>query len=94
MINVYATGNIQTAVQLKSAYADKQPYGLFFDRKTMRHFGDTMKNFGVRLVDEVIRGKSMPVYELYRKKPVKHGRTKSSFFDPQTFACCFPDNSI
>jgi hypothetical protein len=45
----------------------------------MRFFGDTMRNFGARdggTVDTIsIEGinKGVEVWELYRKRPVKHG---------------------
>lgn len=73
----------------------------FFERDTMRFFGDTMKNYGVR--SAVIRtmydasgnftchdGVSLEVWELYRKRPVKHGNQKSAYFDKSTFHRVFP----
>jgi hypothetical protein len=72
----------------------------FFDSKTMRFFGDTMKNYGVRettvktnwsaadvyTADGVI----IPVYELYRRRPVKHGLWSSAYFDVKTFKRVYP----
>lgn len=73
----------------------------FFDRKSMKFFGDTMKNFGVR--SAVITshydsngnyvgkdGILIEVWELYRKRPVKHGLQSSIYFDKKTFARVFP----
>jgi len=67
----------------------------FFDRASMRFFGDTMRNYGVR--SATIRpnwnaagewseeGIDVEVWELYRKRPVKHGVCGSAYFDKQTF---------
>jgi hypothetical protein len=49
-----------------------------FDRKTMKFFGDSMKNYGVRDAGDA--------WELYRKHAVKHGLNSSAYFDKQTFA--------
>jgi len=53
----------------------------FFTRETMRFFGDTMRNYGVR--------DNGATWELYRKHPVKHGLTSSSYFGKVTFARVF-----
>jgi len=50
----------------------------FFDYKTMRFFGDTMRNYGVRSVGDA--------WELYRKRPVKHGLKSSHFFSKSDFS--------
>lgn len=69
----------------------------FFDRRTMRFFGDSMSNYGVRSVTvsawtdtvnpETNRYVSAPVeaWELYRRHPVKAGLQSSVYFDKQTF---------
>jgi hypothetical protein len=62
--------------ELKSRVAATGSY--FFTRKTMSFFGDTMKNYGIRELSDC--------YELYRKKPVKHGLMSSAYFDKITFA--------
>ena len=75
---------VKTASDLKYLYEQSNPDGHFFDRKTMKFFGDRMKNYGVRKVrlqsenrpDEVFDG-----YELYRRKPVKDGLQTSAFFN-------------
>lgn len=57
----------------------------FFDRKSMHHFGDTMKNYGVRQlkIDDRL------YYELYRRRPVRFGAKKSAYFDAQTLRRVF-----
>lgn len=55
--------------------AGYSPY--FFTRKTMKFFGDTMRNYGVRDLGDR--------WELYRKKPVKHGLRGSAYFSKDTF---------
>lgn len=89
--------NIKTASDLKYAVENTGRESYFFDRKTMRFFGDTMANFGVRktvvktyydaegnYVSE--EGVDREVYELYRRKPVKAGNKSSAYFDVNTFA--------
>lgn len=71
----------------------------FFDRKTMRFFGDTMKNYGVRLAtipsnydgagNYVKNGVQVECWELYRKRPVKHGLKTSAYFDTVHFRQVF-----
>lgn len=53
----------------------------FFDYKTMKFFGDTMKNYGLRSakIDNV------DVWELYRIHKVKHGLQKSAYFRQDNF---------
>ena len=68
----------------------------FFTRKTMKFFGDTMKNYGVRDGGEIEinwdeKGnyieipRKIEIWELYRKRPVKHGMWKTTYFDKKTF---------
>lgn len=58
----------------------------FFSPKTMRFFGDTMKNYGCRIVER----NGTKLIELYRRKPVKHGLQTSAYFDPETFRQVWP----
>jgi len=51
----------------------------FFDHKTMKFFGDSMSNYGMRHLKE--KG----VYELYRKRPVNGNLKSSTYFDDKTF---------
>jgi len=77
---------IKTPSQLKAFYEQavqegKIIGGHFFERKTMRFFGDTMRNYGLR--------DAGAYWELYRKRPAKHGRKESAFFDKATFKQVF-----
>ena len=49
----------------------------FFARETMKFFGDTMANYGVRDAGDC--------WELYRKNPVRNGLQNSHFFNKLTF---------
>ena len=62
----------------------------FFDRKTMRFFGDTMRNYGVcPATITTYTGETVEAWELYRRRPVKHGLKSSAHFDKRTFARVF-----
>lgn len=78
-----------TPSELK-AHVEANSDSHFFDRKTMKFFGDTMRNYGVRLVS-VSGGEnaSRELWELYRKSPVKHGVSKSAYFCPITYKQVF-----
>lgn len=71
-----------TPSELKYLTRITNPY--FFVRSTMRFFGDTMKNYGVRSAGEN--------WELYRKHPVKHGLKAPAFFNKKTFNRVFPEH--
>jgi hypothetical protein len=66
-----------TPSELKSRYQANHPGGHFFDRKTMKFFGDTMKNYGVKDAGSH--------WCLYRKRAVKHGLKTAHYFDKVTF---------
>jgi hypothetical protein len=68
--------------ELKQNYLTNNPNGLFFNAKNMKFAGDTMMNYGVR--HAAING-GVECWELYRKRPVKHGLQTSAYFDKQTF---------
>ena len=70
-----------TPSELKISILAHNPDSHFFDRKTMKFFGDTMRNYGVRKAE--IEG--VDVWELYRKRPVKHGLQSSAFFRVSDF---------
>lgn len=87
---------IKTASDLKFAVEQSGNESYFFTRKTMQFFGDTMRNYGVRQTTiktyydaegEYVGkdGVEIAVYELYRRKAVKHGLTDSAYFDAVTF---------
>lgn len=93
------TAAILTSAQVKTASDLKYYVELaghdshFFTRDTMRFFGDTMKNYGVSKVFVTLHsGEKVPAYELFRRKPVKHGMKSSAYFDAETFARIFPKN--
>ena len=66
-----------TPSDLKYHHERLNPGSHFFDRDTMRYFGDTMGNYSV------ITHKDC--YELRRKKPVKEGLQYTTYFDKVTF---------
>ncbi|MNK14378.1 hypothetical protein D3C87_324960 [compost metagenome] len=90
---------IKTASDLR-AFVEDRGNSHFFDRKTMRFFGDTMKNYGVCKVtirvnydaagDYVDGGVDTEVWELYRKRPVKHGLKDSKYFRTDNFEQTWP----
>lgn len=72
----------------------------FFTRSTMRFFGDTMANYGVRSTEIQTHGEidsetqkytvvTVSVWELYRKRPVKHGNQSSAYFDKVSYRRVF-----
>lgn len=69
---------INSASDVKRYYKMYNPDGHFFDRETMRFFGDTMKNFGFYEEDNYI--------VLYRKKKVKNTSRALFFFHKQDFS--------
>ncbi len=75
-----------TASELKYYIEQSGNAPFFFVRKTMKFFGDTMRNYGVRsAVVDTWTQQGVEVWELYRRKPVKHGLQKSAYFDKKTF---------
>lgn len=80
-----------TPSQLK--YNVEQTGSCFFDRSSMKFFGDKMSNYGVRskpvkVIDSLDNEYS--AWELYRKQPVKHGLASSAYFDVKTFKRVYP----
>lgn len=84
--------NIKTASDLKRAVEQANHEAFFFTRDTMKFFGDTMANYGVRQPREVTTntGEKVQAYELYRRRPVKHGLKTSAWFCAETFRRVFP----
>lgn len=74
-----------TPSQLKQNYLEHHPESYFFTRKTMKFFGDTMRNFGVSEDMVTINGSEVKVWCLYRKRPVKHGLQRPFFFSRDTY---------
>lgn len=82
-----------TPSQLKYQVEKSGNCQYFFDRESMKFFGDTMSNYGVRskpveLIDCL--GNKYQAWELYRKRAVKHGLNISTFFDIETFKRVHP----
>lgn len=71
----------------------------FFERSSMKFFGDTMANYGVRSTvilsnydsegNYHAEGVKREVWELYRKRAVTHGLKNSSYFDKVTYLRVF-----
>lgn len=81
-----------TASELKYRVEKAGHCPYFFSRKTMKFFGDTMRNYGVRSDKVNTRNnKDIEVWALYRKKPVIHGLQDTAYFDKQTFDRVFPN---
>ena len=83
-----------TASELKYnlEHSGNEPY--YFTRRTMKFFGDTMRNYGVR--SNVVfdyEGNKHLVWELYRKNPVKCNNQSSDYFEKETYKRVFkPSN--
>ena len=76
-------------LKYKVEQAGNSPY--FFDRKTMKFFGDTMKNYGVRKCSVLTNSQiSYDCFELYRKRPVKNNNHSSAYFNQLTLERVYP----
>lgn len=74
----------------------------FFSRKTMQFFGDSMRNYGVRTAEVRTAydaqgnyvgnagGCVVQCWELYRKRPVKHGLQSSHYFAKDDYRTVSP----
>ena len=75
-----------TPSELKCKLVEFNPHSHMFDRKTMKFFGDTMRNFGVRSAEvKTFDGTVVECWELYRKRPVNNGLQTSHHFNKITF---------
>ncbi len=73
-----------TPSELKFYTRETESY--YFTNKTMKFFGDTMKNYGVRsAVIDTYKEKNVEVWELYRKCPIKYGFQSRADFNKKTF---------
>ena len=72
-----------TPSELKYHVKKTKPF--FFSHKTMKFFGDTMKNYGCRSAGDC--------WELWRKHPVKHKLKDSAYFDKKTFERIFKEDN-
>lgn len=78
-----------TPADIKYWLSQRDPKSHFFDRSTMKFFGDTMANYGVRSKPVVITNyldEEHTCWVLYRKKPATVSKLKSdTYFDTTTF---------
>jgi hypothetical protein len=81
-----------TASELKYQVEQHGKEPFYFTRKTMQLFGDTMRNYGVSGPLQIVNnmGKTVPAWELFRRKPVKFGNSSSAYFNAVTFEREFP----
>lgn len=86
--------NIKTASDLKHYVQNAGHESFFFDRGNMRFFGDTMRNYGVRQARTITTntGETAKAYELFRRRPVRHGLRESAWFCASSFRRVFPAN--
>ena len=82
---------IKTASDLKHHVQSAGHESFFFDRGNMRFFGDTMRNYGIRQPREITTntGETAQAFELFRRRPVRHGLKESAFFCASTFRRLF-----
>jgi hypothetical protein len=80
---------IMTVSELKYEVSKNHPY--YFSRKSMKFFGDSMGNYGVRSAVIVSHSseEKIEVWELYRKRPVRGGNMGSAYFRKTTFEQVF-----
>lgn len=94
-----------TPYELKWHVLNANPDSKFFTRVNMRFLGDTLKNYGVRgaviLSETNSDGVYTPgtinkilVFELYRKRAVKHGVKTSVYFHAITFKTVYKKESL
>jgi len=93
-----------TSSELKCRVESAGHERYFFTRKTMKFFGDSMRNYGVRNTyvvshydtdgNYIEQGIRRQVWELWRKHPVKHGMNSSAYFDPFTFRRVHPVRGV
>jgi len=69
--------NIKTVGQLRDYISDTG--SKYFNYATMRFFGDTMRNYKFCFNAE------LDAFVLIRRKPVKGGLSRNSYFDAETF---------
>lgn len=95
-----------TPSELKYQVQTNNTESHYFDRFSMKFFGDTMANYGVRSAEVTTNydangdwvgaegGLTVQVWELYRKRAVKHGLKGSVYFDKATFKRVYPSKGV
>lgn len=66
--------------ELKREVKERGEDSHFFTRESMKFWGDTMANYRVRSATVDTRDGPIECWELYRRRPVKHGVDGSAFF--------------
>jgi len=75
-----------TPANLKKEVENHGTAPYFFCKDTMKCFGDTMSNYGIRSAKiDTLHNKDVDVWELYRKRPVKHGDKSSAYWNKESF---------
>ena len=97
LINSDYQGDDMTPSELK--YHVEKTGEYFFSRSSMKFFGDSMKNYGVRSATIICNydekdqyhaeGIITEVWELYRKQPVKKGLKGSVYFRRSDYSKTF-----
>lgn len=81
-----------TPAELKANVENTSTDRHFFTRDTMKFFGDTMRNYGVTskpVIVETRSGEVVECWELYRRKPVKHGMQSTTYFATDNYRRVF-----
>lgn len=71
--------------KLKRMYQEKNPNGHFFDRKTLKFFGERMRDMYVYKTPESITTPSGDVHECWRLRKRGDCGVNYAFFDTTTF---------
>ena len=76
-----------TPYDLKDKVESTRSTSKFFCRENMKFSGDTMSNYGVlsATIQTWTDPEPVEVWELYRKRPVKDGLTRSAYFRKDNF---------
>lgn len=71
-----------TPSELKAQLERRGTETHFFSRRNMKFAGDTMRNYGVcsAVITTNSGEENVECWEVYRRRPVKHGLQASAFF--------------
>ena len=82
------TNRRMTASELKYQHEQHNPNSNFFNRESMKFFGDTMANYYVpakTVLVETYTDGAHQCYELQRRNKTPKGASNSAYFDVCTF---------
>lgn len=82
-----------TPSQLKAKYIEHNPDGHFFDKETLKHWGNRMKDMTVNPIITPIKDCDSElhyVYVLYINSPTEQHDVKTYYFDSETFKLVYP----